>query len=217
MARFSALVSDSSDDELGPYAPQDAHQPGPSSIPLEIGSESSSGSDRIEVDDDDDDDDEETEEEEEEEEMDENEMVVLPLKSTRQTRNHALAEDSDNEIQYKHPRLRSHSSTSSESDSDFEVPHHMDDSVVPLAQRVGIDAQKMHVMQTSLFRMPEEVAALQAMNKPARPRFRLSPSVARKHSRESVGEGRLDSQEVGDLCHWLCPRLINFSEGIIRS
>ena len=199
MARFSALVSDSSDDELGQDAPHDAHEPGPSN--MLVGRGSPTDSDRIEVDEDDEE--EDTEEEEEEgDEMDEDERAVSPLRSSRKTRNHALVEDSDGEIQYEHSRPRSHSPTSSE--SDFDEPHHMDNSVAPWAQRVGMDAQKMHVMQTSLFRMPEEVAALQEMNKPTRPRFRLSPSVARKHSRESVGEARLDSQEVGTFCATGC-------------
>lgn len=192
MARFSALTSDSSDDEQPPYATQDAHKQLPGSPTRSVDMDqdsSSSGSEEeedIEVD-------EEEDESEDTSDMDEDDLIVEKPAFPR-PRNHALVEDSDGEIQYKH--IRSQSGSTSSSDSDSEGARRRGATVASWAGRVGIDAQKMHVMQTSLFRMPEEAAALQAMNQPIRPRFKLSPTVSRKHSRDSVGDGRLDSQEV---------------------
>jgi nuclear pore complex protein Nup98-Nup96 len=79
-----------------------------------------------------------------------------------------------------------------------------DPTIIPWAQHVGVDAQKMHVMQTSLFRMPEEAAALRALAQPLQPpqpargTLRLPPpNLNRKHSRDSDGDGlRVDSREV---------------------
>lgn len=191
MARFSALTSDSSDDEQAPCTYKDARGQPPGSSTKSVGMEQdsqSSGSEEeedIEVD-------EESEEEEDESE-DTSDMDEDDFKPAS-TRNHALVEDSDGEIQYEHTRSRSRSSSSSDSDS--EGVRRRGATVASWVGRTGVDAQKMHVMQTSLFRMPEEAAALQAMNQPTRPRFKLSPTVSRKHSRDSVGDGRFDSQEV---------------------
>ena len=72
-------------------------------------------------------------------------------------------------------------------------------TIIPWAQRVGVDAQKMHVMQTSLFRMPEEERALKALNEPQprRKLLQLKSALTRKHSRDSEGEGlRADSRQV---------------------
>lgn len=75
-------------------------------------------------------------------------------------------------------------------------------NIIPWARHVGVDAQKMHVMQTSLFRMPEEAAALKALNSQPPKSKTLGahtlPSMNRKHSRDSeAGEGlRADSREV---------------------
>lgn len=194
MARFSALTSDSSDDEQTPYTSQDAHGKSPGSPTKSVDMDQvlqSSGSEEeggIEVDDE-----EESEEEESEDtsDMDEDDFVV---KEPASMRNHALVEDSDGEIQYKHTQSRSGSSSSSESES--EGARRRGPTAASWVGRAGVDAQKMHVMQTSLFRMPEEAAALQVMNQPVRPRFKLSPTVSRKHSRDSVGDARFDSQEV---------------------
>ncbi|KAG6804864.1 hypothetical protein H0H93_006487, partial [Arthromyces matolae] len=56
----------------------------------------------------------------------------------------------------------------------------------------------MHVMQTSLFRVPEEAAALKALNEPQppRPSLRVPLQMNRKHSRESDADVlRIDSRE----------------------
>ncbi|CCL99212.1 uncharacterized protein FIBRA_01227 [Fibroporia radiculosa] len=72
-----------------------------------------------------------------------------------------------------------------------------DPTIIPWARELGVDAQKMHVMQTSLFRMPEEEAALKALSRPAtRRKPSLFASLNRKHSRDSEGEGlRADSRQ----------------------
>jgi nuclear pore complex protein Nup98-Nup96 len=193
MARFSALTSDSSDDEQTPYTTQDAHKQPPGSPTRSVDMDQDSSSSGSEEDEDIEVDEEEEDESEDTSDMDEDGLVVEKPTLPR-PRNHALVEDSDGEVQYKH--TRSQSGSSSSSDSDSEGARRRGATVASWAGRVGIDAQKMHVMQTSLFRMPEEAAALQAMNQPMRPRFKLSPTVSRKHSRDSVGDGRLDSQEV---------------------
>ncbi|KAF5389513.1 hypothetical protein D9757_004196 [Collybiopsis confluens] len=51
-----------------------------------------------------------------------------------------------------------------------------------------VDSQRMHVMQTSLFRMPEEAAALKAMNEIADASLRGPALTLRKHGRESDGD-----------------------------
>ncbi|KAG6334962.1 hypothetical protein ID866_4118 [Astraeus odoratus] len=216
MARFSALVSDSSDEELDSYLPRGVHQTSYTYKPSEIASDSDSDDGEayaIEVDDSEEGEEEEegSDEEEESSEMDENEPIVPP---SRKTRNHALVEDSDGEIQYEHPGQRSQSPTPSE--SDVETPRRVDSGVIPWAQSVGVDVQKMHVMQTSLFRMPEEAAALQAMTRQTRPRFRLSPGINRKHSRDSVAEGRLDSQERASFAHDVDPPIYRPSRKYAR-
>ncbi|KAF9066758.1 nuclear protein 96-domain-containing protein [Rhodocollybia butyracea] len=53
-----------------------------------------------------------------------------------------------------------------------------------------VDSQRMHVMQTSLFRMPEEAAALKAMNHIADISLQRPSPVLRKHGRESDGDIR---------------------------
>ena len=197
MARFSAITSDSSDDEQTSYTSQDAHKQPPGSPTKSVDMDQASRSSGSEEEEDIEVDDAEEEEDESEgtSDMDEDDLVVEKPTSTR---NHALVEDSDGEIQYEHTRSRpgSSSSSGSESESDSDGVRRRNTNVASWVGRAGVDAQKMHVMQTSLFRMPEEAAALQAMNQPVRPRFKLSPTVSRKHSRDSVGDGRFDSQEV---------------------
>ena len=83
----------------------------------------------------------------------------------------------------------------------------VDSTIIPWAREIGVDPQKMHVMQTSLFRMPEEERALKALNEPLSRRKLLLPSSrARKHSRDSEGEGhRADSRQVSSsfICIYL--------------
>jgi nuclear pore complex protein Nup98-Nup96 len=75
----------------------------------------------------------------------------------------------------------------------------VDTSVIPWAQRVGVDAQKMHVMQSSLFRMPEEAAAMKAAvaATQSKPKSRMRLALTRKHSRDSDGDTHMAAREVG--------------------
>ncbi|TFL04498.1 nuclear protein 96-domain-containing protein [Pterulicium gracile] len=80
-------------------------------------------------------------------------------------------------------------------------------SAVPWAQRVRIDAQKMHVMQASLFRVPEETKALKALNQPAGKAQLKFPGLQRKHSRESEGDSmRVDSRKRASFAHDVNPQ-----------
>ncbi|KAJ7222682.1 nuclear protein 96-domain-containing protein [Mycena rebaudengoi] len=99
----------------------------------------------------------------------------------------ALVEDEHGEIQYAHELVRPRA----------------DPALIPLAHHVGVDAQKMHVMQTSLFRVPEEAAAMRALDRPARPPHLQVPQLLnRKHSRDSDGDGlRFESKERASFAH----------------
>ncbi|KAL6300386.1 nuclear protein 96-domain-containing protein [Sparassis latifolia] len=78
-----------------------------------------------------------------------------------------------------------------------------DPTLIPWARQLGVDAQKMHVMQTSLFRVPEEEAAMrQQAQTLARRKHLLSATLQRKHSRDSEGEGlRADSRQRASFAH----------------
>ena len=145
-------------------------------------------------------------------EMQEEELRSSPparRKTSRKQDRNALVEDENGEICFAH-QVHVHVPSSSSSNSSPPAKSRLnnprdDPSVIPWAKHVGVDAQTMHVMQTSLFRMPEEAAALKALQqapKPA-PAIRLDVSmrnqtVNRKHSRDSDGDGlRIDSREVG--------------------
>jgi nuclear pore complex protein Nup98-Nup96 len=191
MTRFSAAVSDSSDDERDVHMVQDFKKSpvrSPPKLPENQNAEAGSDED-IGVDQESD---EETSEEDSSSDMQED---LGPTRS-RLTRNHILTADSDDETEGGSDDTSSHSASSSE--SDVEVSAQREDvSVIPWARQVGVDAQKMHVMQTSLFRIPEEAVAIKAMNRATQPQFKLPSTVRRKHSRESIGDGlRIDSQEV---------------------
>jgi len=188
MTRFSAAVSDSSDDEHDVRMVREFQKPPILSPPKPLGTDSTSEED-IAIDQ------ESDEETSEESSSDIQEDVVTPVRS-RLTRNHVSEDDSDDETEGGSEDSDSGSTSSGE--SGMEVPaQRQDASVIPWARQVGVDAQKMHVMQTSLFRIPEEAVAFQAMNRATRPQSKLLPTVRRKHSRDSIGDGlRMDSQEV---------------------
>lgn len=92
------------------------------------------------------------------------------------------------------------SSDSSRSSSEVPLPQHRrgDPSVIPWAQRIGIDPQKMHVMHASLFPRPESAEGPKQLNVDKIDRTRLTPNgLHRKHSRDSEGDGlRAATQEV---------------------
>lgn len=82
-----------------------------------------------------------------------------------------------------------------------------DPTLIPWARDIGVDPQKMHVMQATLFRLPEEAAAMQEVSRQQEPRRRLIPpaTIGRKHSRDSEGEGlRADSRQVCNLNSFYC-------------
>ncbi|KAF5379022.1 hypothetical protein D9615_006077 [Tricholomella constricta] len=191
MARFRAEFSDSSDDDSSPENETQAQN------------ESSE-------------DDRESEEEfsrSPSPEMHENELLTSMARRRKQVKRTALVEDEDGEIRYAHevgeargPNLRV-SPASSSSSSPPPPRARGDPTIIPWAQHIGVDAQKMHVMQTSLFRMPEEAAALKALNQQPRPNLRvpLQP-LNRKHSRDSDGDGlRIDSRERASFAHDIEP------------
>ncbi|KAF9010120.1 nuclear protein 96-domain-containing protein [Cyathus striatus] len=129
----------------------------------------------------------------------------------------ALIENEDDQIHYAH-EVRVHVSppSSPESTAPRGVRHaDGDPTIIPWAQRVGVDPQKMHVMQASLFRLPEEAAVLKALNEPkksplsARANLRAPlQALNRKHSRDSDGDGlRFESQERASFGHDIQPPL----------
>ncbi len=83
------------------------------------------------------------------------------------------------------------SGESSDSSSDELLPEHRrgNASIIPWAQRIGVDPQKMHVMQASLFRAPETAETLKQLNAEKPDRALLTPNgLHRKHSRDSEGD-----------------------------
>lgn len=135
--------------------------------------------------------------------MQEEELFTSPSRPYRRPNRNALVEGEDGEIRYAHEvedgqRVSVRVSPASSSSSPPPARNRGDPTIIPWAQHVGVDAQKMHVMQTSLFRMPEEAAALRAMNQQTKPNLRvpLQP-LNRKHSRDSDGDGlRFEPREV---------------------
>jgi nuclear pore complex protein Nup98-Nup96 len=203
MARFSANVTDSSEDEDELYLtqPQEtSKQPERSRAPS------------LPVEDEEDSDKEEASSSSSSSEMQEDELLTSPRRQKlSQTRN-ALIEDDDGEIRYAHEINKR------QAPSKRSPPRQRGDpTIIPWAQQLGVDAQKMHVMQTSLFRMPEEAAAMKAMkHRPttSAKRLLLPPQpMNRKHSRDSDGDGlRMHPREVrGSLCKDIC-----ISDSVIR-
>ena len=148
-------------------------------------------------------------------EMQEEELHSSPparQKISRKQDRNALVEDENGEIRFAHEvhvRVSPASSSNSPPPAKTRLNNPQDDpTIIPWAKHVGVDAQTMHVMQTSLFRMPEEAAALKALQQAPKPvsGIRLDVStrnqtVNRKHSRDSDGDGlRIDSREVSLFC-----------------
>lgn len=201
MARFSANITDSSEDEdevhtnpPKPSSRKPADRPRPAPAPS--------------IEDDDEDNNEKEElSDSDSSEMQEDELIASPpsrAKRPTQTRN-ALVEDEDGEIRYAH-ELRTPPKK-----SPAPPPRQRNNpTIIPWAQQIGVDAQKMHVMQASLFRMPEEAAAMKAAaaaaattnnptlsKPPTKSRLQLPKHMSRKHSRDSDGDGpRMESREV---------------------
>jgi nuclear pore complex protein Nup98-Nup96 len=185
MARFSANKTDSSEDEDELYLnqSQELQKKPKGSQPPPVEDEEDS--------------DEEAASSSSSSDMQEDELVTSPRrKGPGKTRN-ALIENDDGEIRY------AHEITKGQPPYKKSPPRQQrgDPTIIPWAQQLGVDAQKMHVMQTSLFRMPEEAAAMKAMKNPTSVKRLLLPPqpMNRKHSRDSDGDGlRMESREVRD-------------------
>lgn len=125
-----------------------------------------------------------------------------PLVAQRSGSPHSDSDDSD---MYTNPDPERRAEDSSESEGTPPPgPSRLaDPSLIPWAREVGVDRQKMHVMQASLFRAPEEAAAIQDVAEQQASRRALPASttiLGRKHSRDSDGEGlRADSRQVRDI------------------
>ena len=148
--------------------------------------------------------------------MQEDELLSSPparRKFSRKQDRNALVEDESGDIHIAHHqdhiRISPSSSSNSSPPTKTRLNNPRDDpTIIPWAKHVGVDAQTMHVMQTSLFRMPEEAAALKALQQVPKPMttVRLDISVRnqtmnRKHSRDSDGDGlRIDPRDVGLFC-----------------
>lgn len=200
MARFKAYSSDtgSSDEEEEKQIDVEIAEKQSSQVPSEVEARRAASE-------------EYTSSSESSSEMDEHELISsLPRRrkksESRSQGQNALVEDANGDIHYAHEiNVRVSSASSSSQSPPARIRPVGDPTVIPWAQRVGVDAQKMHVMQTSLFRMEEEAAALKAANDSIKPRknnIRLdvnsgSQVINRKHSRDSDGDGlRLDSREA---------------------
>jgi nuclear pore complex protein Nup98-Nup96 len=175
MGRFTAYTSDISDDEDDDIHISSDDRP-PSQPPPEAEEEEGSDS--------------ESSSSTSSDEMHEDELTRSPPRKAKTTRN-ALVQDEDGEIRYSHEVDGSHGRPMSSS------PPLMREEPIPWAQQVGVDPQRMHVMQASLFRVPEEAEAMRAANKPKRSAWVLPQSLNRKHSRGSDGGGlRAEPREV---------------------
>lgn len=202
MTRFAAYSSESSSDEEEdipqkqvvlnkarsqiPHAEQDDEDGSESE-----GSESSSSSDS------------------EPPEIHEDDLRTSPPRSHGRSKakdRNALVEDERGEIRFVHEidKRTSPASVSSRSSpgSRAHSVRQGDPTIIPWAQQIGVDSQRMHVMQASLFRSQEEAAALRALNQPSKkkgPAVRLEADKSRKHRRDSDGDAmRYDSREVSE-------------------
>ena len=178
MAKFSAYVSDSEDDDqIEDELPKTSELPHAQRDvvpPQELSAE---------------------EEEEEEESSSSSEMQEDELRMRGHgDSSYDEGEDEEQEEEY-------------EEDEEEQDPYltRRDPTLTARARNVGVYPQRMHVMQTSLFRLPEEVAALKALSKnpPQSKNLRIpmvtkKQQLSRKHSRDSEGDTlRIDSREVG--------------------
>jgi len=184
MARFSAFTSDASESDDDDRSERHHSNVGkdrrsdPEPVEEEDSEDSSSSSD-----------------------MYEEELLHSPSRKKPTRTTFVEDEDEDEDIDEREGLNRSGETdvrVASTSSSPSPPMPRIDPTIIPWAQQVGIDAQKMHVMQASLFRMPEEAAALNAMNESTR---RQPPKVLwplnKRHRRDSGGDGlRSDLREV---------------------
>ena len=193
MARFTALASDTSEDEKYVASPprkppqSRSHHTFPPPRVQRVNEDADmatdSGSSRA---------DEEEEDDEEELPSDSSRLSPDIQRTSRRPDGDMYASEEQGE--------GDESSDSSRSSSEGPLPEHRrgDPSVIPWARRIGIDPQKMHVMHASLFPRPESAEVLKQSNVDKPDRARLTPNgLHRKHSRDSEGDGlRAGTQEV---------------------
>ncbi len=142
--------------------------------------------------------------------MDEDELRVAPRRRAHAIQGSSEEDEDDEDDDEDDDEEEEEEETGSASEAEEEggqqrrrgaqpvQTRHGDPTIIPWAREIGVDPQKMHVMQTSLFRMPEEEKALKALNEPhPRRRLILTSNLSRKHSRDSEGDGlRADSRQV---------------------
>ncbi|RDX47214.1 hypothetical protein OH76DRAFT_1354468 [Lentinus brumalis] len=147
--------------------------------------------------------------------MDEDELRVAPRRRAHAKQGSSEEDEDDEDDDEDDDEEEEEEETGSESEAEEEggqqrrrgaqpvQTRHGDPTIIPWAREIGVDPQKMHVMQTSLFRMPEEEKALKALNEPhPRRRLILTSNLSRKHSRDSEGDGlRADSRQRTSFAH----------------
>ncbi|KAI0792317.1 nuclear protein 96-domain-containing protein [Abortiporus biennis] len=123
-----------------------------------------------------------------------------------------MTEEEEEEENEKDEEEEEETETESEetesSDMEEEDARIVDETVLPWTKDITVDPNRMKVMQQSLFRMPEEAAAMKeiAQHHPSRKRIMFSNNLSRKHSRDSEGDGlRADSRQRASFAHDLEP------------
>lgn len=210
MARFTAFASDTSDEEE--FLVQRSRAKSPTRLLTQKNLRLATTHNHVDEDDDDEDD-EDYSESESSSEMDEDELDS-PARRTRRRRDpNALVEGADGEYYHAHEidEMEEEEQDTDEediTDSDQDVEDALrnggsgESQPIPWARQVGVDPQKMHLMQASLFRLPEEESALRVQTattaKSGKPRLTWANGhgLHRKHSRESDGDFRLSTREV---------------------
>lgn len=192
MARFTALASDTSDDESfeQPARP----------VPLPISKHRANDAPHEDEDADISDSDSSR--------MDEDELTSKPLPQRKRRDKNALVEGEDGEFHHAHEldedEGENDASSSSSSESSPRRTRRPGPTSVPWAQQVGVDPNRMHVMQASLFRVPEEEQALKHAlpEKHGHLHLMMSNTLNRKHSRDSEGDGlRAVAQERASFAY----------------
>ncbi|KAI0052123.1 hypothetical protein FA95DRAFT_1553794 [Auriscalpium vulgare] len=185
MARFTAFASESSDDEDHDVASQQPQKP---ALPRPHAAQQPIA---LQVDEDEDADEGMTSDEEEVPKPGEFDLLGPPRGKPHDK--NALVRGQDGEYYHAH-EVEDLDDDESHSESSSESPPpnpRIRDPRIPWAQQVGADPHRVHLMQASLFKAPQEAATLKelAAEKPGKLRLGPSQGVNRKHDREPVGDG----------------------------
>ncbi|THH21138.1 hypothetical protein EW146_g347 [Bondarzewia mesenterica] len=196
MARFTAYASDTSEEE---EEYQEPAKPPPHSIPSKPIIVETDQDDEAEMSD------------ASSSRMAEDELTSHPPRRKPRDKR-ALVEEEDGEFYDAHELEEvedgSEESSSSSSETSPRNERRAKSESIPWPQQVGVDSNRMHVMQASLFRMPEEEEALKAasMEKFGRVTLTKTKTINRKHSRDSEGDGlRSGAQERASFAHDIEP------------